>query len=266
MNDLLKPQQRALLEALKTLKSREESPNTHAVAQAMGIVSSRETLLRDELFNLVERGLVEHEYRGRIHQWSLSDLGQEKLANPGTYQLDQVEAPEGLVFFEASIRAGNRKAGAKSWGKVLKQVDLDKEGGYAFEGTWMPALRCDWRCGEREYQIALPAGQLVLLGGSGGSRQNSSVSALLLRVGRGEEGEKKIGYQDYSWSGAVLIASTEDACEIQEVIDRYPKLAPWVGSRWLPIVLAYLEVAMAEGVPGSHTESVAARPAPSGSG
>lgn len=132
------------------------------------------------------------------------------------------------VVVQLEIDPGNTRAGAKRYVKQVRSIDPSQGSGYGIEGDFIPA-------GEHR---AFPEGTYLLAGGRGGSWKNSTASAVLLRVKRGESFSHHAGYQEFRGEGLELVATSGDELDRQEVINSHPELAPALKSHLFPIFLA----------------------------
>lgn len=130
------------------------------------------------------------------------------------------------VAYNFSLGAGNRRAGAKAWVKRITGVDPTKGNGYGILGDFV------------RDEGAVPEGTYLLVGGSGGSWKNTSWTYALVCVGKGRTFDIRNRYQAFCGDGAALVASSTDEVAVQEVLARFPELAPSVGKPLFPIYAA----------------------------
>jgi hypothetical protein len=142
------------------------------------------------------------------------------------------------VVITAKVDGGNRRAGAKSWGKVLTAIDPSKGNGYGLIGDWLPDADRFGKGDQRTLSAALPEGTLVVLGGRGGSHKNTTDAYVLCRVEVNASFRHSAGYQSFSGDGLALLATSGDDIDSQATLDKYPTLAPVGGSKLLAIYAA----------------------------
>lgn len=145
------------------------------------------------------------------------------------------------VAITAKVDGGNRRAGAKAWGKVLTAIDPEKGNGYGLIGDWLPDADRFSKSDIRTLSAALPEGTLVVLGGRGGSHKNTTESYVLCRVEVDEAFNYCSGYQHFVGDGLALVATSRDEIDSQAILDKYPTLAPFGGSKLLAISAAAAE-------------------------
>jgi hypothetical protein len=143
------------------------------------------------------------------------------------------------VVFTVEVYAGNRRAGAKGWAKQVTSIDPSRPNGYGLIGEFLNCSAC--KGDTLRFQGCLPEGSLLVLGGRGGSWKNSTAAYVLTRIKEGGELNLTSGYQSFQGQGMELVARSrkvQEPQEVQEIVNRYPELAPAVGSLLFPLFAA----------------------------
>ena len=149
-----------------------------------------------------------------------------------------------MVAVSLTLDAGNTRAGAKSWCKVITSIDPSKGNGYGIDGEFLHSGYDSKRRSTGEYTAGLSEGTLLLIGGSGGSHKNQTRYYVLAVVQEGAALERDSGYQHFSAAGVQFICSSQSGPKTgydrQAMLDQYPALAPAAQTGLLPI---YYELA-----------------------
>jgi len=163
---------------------------------------------------------------------ALGDVPDAMLANlrakiEAEMQRRKAASPDAQpVIYSLTLTAGNERAGAKTWVKILRSIDPARPNGYGLLGDWT------------KDEGALPAGTLLIVGGRGGTWKNQSSLVVLLRIKSGAQFEKKSGYQAFAGEGVELIASDTDEVDVEAALTNWPDLASVVGRQMAPIFVA----------------------------
>ena len=130
------------------------------------------------------------------------------------------------VAYSLTLYAGNERAGAKAWVKLITGLDPTRGNAYGIVGRFVD------RAG------AAPDAAYLLIGGKGGSHKRKTTYYVLTRVCADSTFESSSGYQRYSGTGLELICDSDTECEPQSLLEAHPELAPCVGKRLAPIFAA----------------------------
>jgi len=137
--------------------------------------------------------------------------------------------PPPLVGYDLYLDAGNTRAGSRTWVKRVTALRPNKGNAFDMEGPWM------------QEDGAAPEGSLLLIGGRGGSHKNKSAHYALVQVARDASFETRHSYQEFSGTGAELIATSTERPDKQAMLDAYPALAPFAGKALASIALELAE-------------------------
>lgn len=102
----------------------------------------------------------------------LADLIDMAQTEHARRQRLAAEPPQSkMVAVSLTLDAGNTRAGAKSWCKVITRLDPSKGNGYGIEGEFLRPGYDSKRRSTGAYTAGLSEGTLLLIGGSGAGVQ-----------------------------------------------------------------------------------------------
>lgn len=144
-----------------------------------------------------------------------------------------------LVEASLSIRAGNRRAGAKSWVREPKGLDPVKGDAYGINGDYVCEVDRYDPCGN--YSVFRPEGTLWVARAVGGSYKNRTSLCHVLKLKAGAKLEVESGYQRLSGTGVEVLSMLGSRIKM---LERFPELAT-VKAEWFEVYA----ILRSEGVP-----------------
>jgi len=124
----------------------------------------------------------------------------------------------------------------KLWAKRIRRADPRRGNGYGLEGQWLTFSGSECR-------VAVPEGSFLVVYAHG-EREDERVittTIALLRVRRGARLNFDRGAQRFEGENLEFVTHNKAEVETQELLDRYPELAPAVGREYFPIFTALKE-------------------------
>jgi len=124
----------------------------------------------------------------------------------------------------------------KRWAKRVRRADPRRGNGYGLEGPWLTFSG-------NECRVAVPERSFLVVYAHGEKDDERIITTTiaLLRVRRGARLNFDRGAQRFEGENLELVTHNKAEVETQELLDRYPELAPAVGREYFPIFAALKE-------------------------